>query len=844
MRRVEPLTVLTLSCLSGLVLGEIFSYFPITISLVLLALLLMEAHYRQGRIISFPVYLVGVVGFIWIQISSIPTSEKDLRWHVDRGPIRIVAEVSEPLRQDPRRTALQMKGLSILSKGLTRPVGGRFQLNIWQEAVPFEYGDRLEMVIRLRRPRQFQNDGSFQYADYRERLGSAGIANVSHIKSLKKVGEGGYGVLKRFFRWREKLRRRIIASMGDPAAPLLLAFVLGDTAYLSDEVREAFASAGVAHLLAVSGTHLSLVSLLVFASIRALLLHLPPPMLLRLSLWKMPSQWAVLPSAAVAIFYACLAGAKIGTLRALTMILVYLVSVWIGRSRDAVVSLSLAALLIVVFQARAIFEISFQLSFIAVLSIILMMEEGKERPPADTGETPPSFFQRVMKRRARPLFLSTIAASLGTAPLTLYYFHQFSWVGLLSNLILLPLAGCIMVPLALMTMIGTLIVETGLPFVVFQEWLWSFFYRLVIFFAAFPGAGVHFASPPLALMVLYYLGFFSLIGGKGRRKRYLIIVASILLVFLGWGGLRMPPNGLRVTFIDVGQGDAALIEFKNGKTMLIDGGTRIAGKFGVAPHLWERRIRKIDFLVGTHPQRDHIGGFSDLIRRFEVGEVWTNGQINDSPAFQALGASIRKHGVLHRMMSKADGVMNIEGCLLRFLNPGVKASFRGESANNRSLVLHLGCPSFARGAFSILFTGDIEKAMETMLVETSSSLHSEVLKVPHHGSRSSSSRPFISAVSPGIVVLSAGAGNPYRHPHPEILSHYQAAGAEIFRTDRHGAVTISLEREEDGFAGFPSVRTYREEKVGRIEWSAAVIPQEWENMEKAFFPLLERVKSF
>ncbi|MBN4054743.1 ComEC/Rec2 family competence protein, partial [Nitrospira defluvii] len=457
----RPLVAVTLALLAGVFLGEAFSYFPLTITLLTLSLFFLEGYFYRSPKLPFSFFLVGVSAFLFIYLTSRPVSNDDLRWFLDKGPIRIIAEVSEPPRISPRHISFRMEAIEILSNHETQPVKGVFQLNIWRKDVPYRYGDRLDIRIRLRRPRQFQNIGVFQYADYRERIGWRGVANLSDLSRVKKVGEGGNPILKQIFMWRDEIRNRILSSVKMPQAALLMAVVIGEPAYLTDEVRETFTGSGVAHLLAVSGAHLAFVSLFIFGFTRWVILRFPEAILLRISVWKLPSQWAALVTGCAALFYTGLAGAKIGILRALTMILVYLISIWIGRRKDALISLSVAALLMILSQPRAVFELSFQLSFLAVLSIIMFIEWWLETGHTECMIKEPPSIQKQIANRVRPFFLSTIAATLGTAPITLYYFHQFSWSGLIANPILLPLAGWVMVPFGLFSAVLSLFLEEG-----------------------------------------------------------------------------------------------------------------------------------------------------------------------------------------------------------------------------------------------------------------------------------------------------------------------------------------------------------------------------------------------
>lgn len=825
----RPFIAITVSFITGLALGELFSYFPLTLIFFLFCFLLFDRRFKQGALLPIALLFCAGAGLLLQQLVSTPFRAGDLRRYIDRGEIDLVARVDRPPQHFATQVLLQMEGIEIHGDSI-QPVHGSFRLTIYQPDAPFEYGDRLRMRIRLRHPQQFGTPGAFPYADYREREGWSGSAGLSDLGRIQKIAEGGIPLLKSIYRGRERIRGKILASLEGAPAALLLALIIGESGYLTDPIRERFSASGTTHILSISGSHLALVSVLIFGAARWLLLHLPAPLLLRLSLRKIPSQWAALATAGPVAFYALLAGGEVATIRSMVMISVYLFSIWIGRSGEVKTTLSLAALLIIGFHPQAVFNLSFQLSFLSVLMIALTFSWWKAVFPAAPAEKEQSRYRTYLIEPGRLMLLSTLGATLGTAPLTLFYFHQFSWIGLLANLILIPLAGWIIVPLGLLSALLSLFGGEGFPLAGGHQLLGSFYYRLTGFFAEFPGADFHAAAPPLWIIVLFY-GVTIWMLARGVSWKWMApSVAAFFIFFLGVGSVRFPPERLRVSFIDVAQGDATLIEFPRGKTMLVDGGAGggfNVGRIAVAPYLWERGIRTIDYLVGTHPQMDHIGGLSYIIRKFDVKEAWTNGRPRDLPFYQAFSEALEAKGLRPKVISSEAPPMEIDGCRLFFLNPPAINPFEEEELNDQSIVLRLVCPDLGGKGFSLLLTGDIERGGERRLLESGTDLKSTVLKVPHHGSISSLDLLFLSAVSPEAALFSVGQNNPYRHPHPDVLAAYQALPAEIYRTDQDGAVVI-----ETDSAGW-RLKRYRESRIQKIRWRSSLPTQEWENLKRA-----------
>jgi len=782
------------------------------------------------------------------QLTALPLSESDLRHDTDRGPIHIIAQVDEPPKQRPGRLVLQMRGISRRQGAIWHPATGRFRLTIYgvpkDTDCPCEYGDQLEMDIALRAPGQFENPGVFPYADYQARQGSAGMASLSRVGQVKKVGEGGYPFLKKLYRWRDAIRTRILVSLSGVPEALLLALVVGDAGLLTDTIRDTFSASGTTHILSISGSHLAFVALLVFGSVRWLILRLPVHFLLRLSLFKIPSQCAALATALTVTVYALLAGGELATIRSLTMILVYLGAIWLVRDSDIKISLAVAALLILAFHPQAIFDISFQLSFVSVLSILLTLEWSAS-PPQETGKVERGIRNRLTQS-ARIMLLSTLGATVGTAPLTLYYFHQFSWVGLLANPFIIPVAGGLIVPLGLLSALAIPFVAEGFPLAGVHQAIGTYYFEIISWFARLPGASAHFASPPLWVVVIFYGVTGYLLISRASWKRLLPLLCLFFSLFLGWGRLRLYPETLQITALDVGQGDATLFEFPNGKVMLVDagsGGDFDVGRMAVAPYLWQRGIQTVDYLVGTHPQMDHMGGLDFIVRAFSVGEVWTNGMESDAAFYSVFRETLRQQRLIPKAPHSGTPPMQIGDCSMAFLNPPKMAPTWGEGLrtevprrvgremNNRSIVFRLVCDG-PNGDFSILMTGDIEREGQLRLREAHALLRSTILKVPHHGAHRAFDPAFLSAVAPRVAIISAGRRNRYRHPHPDVVTAYESAGVDLHRTDQQGALFIEAEDR------LPQIRSHREEKVTKIErdgWRGGLLWQkEWGNIKKTF----------
>ena len=575
----RPLVLAAIGYLVGLVLGEALTYFPLVVTggLAVASTVVAVFYRRRTRSLRVLALVAGLVcfGMIRMQIASRLLPENDLAEFTTQDPVRVTGVIGAPLAHGPDRTGVILKAHSITVNGRENLVGGRLRLTVRDFVPDLQYGDRIRVELRLRPPSGLQNPGGFDYAAYLRREGIRAVAVIHRPEAIERIAAGGFAPLRRIYDWRERIRRVLDASLSPAASAILQAMLIGETGSLSPEIREAFMISGTTHLLSISGSHLALVAWVVFNLTRRSLRRMPGPWLLLFSRRMTVTRLSVLVTLVPVVFYTVLAGSQVATVRSLIMILVYLAAVWLQRSDDSLNALAIAALVVVLWDPQAIFSISFQLSYVAVLAMVLIGEHRFAERNNGAGSAEETVRDGSWPRRwlekAGGFFLITVVAGAATLPLTAYYFNQIGWVGFLSNLVVVPFVGMLMVPIGLACSVGAILFhETTLPLAGFNDRIASVLLSIVEGFARIPGAEIHVPSPPALVIIALYLAGLAARVYKGSAIRKGILVGLSLAIVIVWS-LRFfvvshPEGLLRVAFLDVGQGDAAWIRMPDGRT--------------------------------------------------------------------------------------------------------------------------------------------------------------------------------------------------------------------------------------------------------------------------------------
>jgi competence protein ComEC len=674
-----------------------------------------------------------------------------------------------------------------------RPVTGLVRLNVYATDLPFLPGDVVRVTrLRLHPVHGFFNPGSLDIQGFLHQQGIYALGGVSDPARLSlQQRPAGFVPARMIEHWRRFLHTRVSAYLPPPYDAIFLAMVLGHRGKLTAPVEDSFRKSGTTHLLVASGLNVGFIAAVFLFGWRTLLRPvrswLPRAWLPG---WR-PTPVAILLSLPTVVLYCSVVGWEVPTTRAALMVGSYMLALALGRQRDLLYTLILAAALILLVEPTAIFSLSFQLSFGAVAGILLA---ARHLPSPWSAPSP----MRRWGRRLRAYVVTSSAAYLSTLPILAGAFHTLPTFGIPANLLLVPPAGAL-VPAGVLAL-GAVVLWPALGTLVFMPFAWLLTWMLAITerFASLPGAQLHLAAPSVPMLIGYYglLGSLLCWPWPRWRRRFIGGCVVLLLAGVGWQYLGTRVQQLHVTFLDVGSGDSIFVQVPGNHYLLIDGGGTHDGRFDigaqvVAPVLWDRYVRRLDFMAMTHPQTDHARGLASLIGLFPPRHLLTNGTPLTANYLRELVVTGNRLGTQQHTALDGPHDWHWERLHLTVLAPPSTTEqqhtlWTPPTENDRSLVLRL-----QYGATRILLTGDIQHATERWLLAHRPDLHADILQVPHHGSRTSTLPAFVQRVAPQVGIISLGAGNSYGHPHPRVLQVLAQQQIQVFRTDQHGAITIT-----------------------------------------------------
>ncbi len=623
--------------------------------------------------------------------------------------------------------------------------------------------------------------------DFNRYLELHNISAMVFVRGYYNIETKGPGDASRFIRGfivpiRDYISGVIDRNLSGESAHFLRGLLLGDRSRIGDDVRETFITAGVIHVLAVSGLHVGIMLMIFFAVFGFLRIPRIPKLLMTI---------------AGLIIFMFVTGAAPSVVRATIMASIILIGFILQRKSDIYNSIAVAALILLFHDSRELFKPSFQLSFAAVLSIVYLY-------PRFWGGIRwrfPHLEERWLIRYFIQLFLVSCAAQIGTLPFTAYYFERISLIAFIANLLVIPGVFFVLSFGFASVLFGGVSSIVERIYGLVTEFLLTGILSFVDLISQLSFASIevyHFG----VLGGLLFYAIISVVVHITHPRRFrsscvgLLVVLNIYVINYN---VTFDPESrqplLTITMLDVGQGDALFIEFPDGRNMLYDAGPRTltsdAGERTVIPFLKRHGVRYIDAVVISHGHTDHYGGLKAVLREIDVGTIYDTGQPVSGVWYKNLYEKIERKNVAVELVRAGDIINTFDNVRLYVVHPAPAfiqqpGDDRSWNLNNASIVLLL-----VFGDVRILLTGDAEMEAENyMLHFYGDFLEADILKAGHHGSNTSSTERFVEIVSPGKALISVGRMNRFNHPGDKVVKRFNDNNVVTYRTDIHGAVTV------------------------------------------------------
>jgi len=632
-------------------------------------------------------------------------------------------------------------------------------------------GNYISITGNITKGRECRNPGEFDYQKYLEQKGISGIVTSRESKDLIILDSTKYIFSNVVLSVRKAIDERITRLHTKTTASLLKGLIVGDRSEINDETKTDFINTGVVHVLAVSGLHVAYI-LVIFLFVFGRFSLVNRNILTILGLF----------------LFIFITGSTASVIRSAIMGIVILIAVITNRSTNIYNSLALSAFLILIFKPMDLFDAGLQLSFAAVISIVALTPFFERR--INSFDLKRNWIKKLL------LFCTvSLAAQIGTIPFTLMYFRKLSLISLVANIFVVPFTGA-MISIGILTLLLSAIWFKGaLIFAAVNNLATILLYEVNHQFSSFKFSHLSITQFSLTDTVIFYfiILLFFIYYEKFKSIRAKIILVSfsvILLLFLtsiddkNW----LPENKLSICAIDIGQGDSFLIRFPNGNTALIDAGEATwyfdNGEKIIIPLLQYWGVDKIDVAFISHMDTDHYSGFVALIQKGLIRKVYKPALTENYEADSRFESFLIENKIPVNYYKKE--IMQFGNCNLYVLCDDMIAQNNSFSMNDKSGILKL-----VYGNTSYLFTGDAGIKSEKILMnDYSNFLKSDVLKLGHHGSKTSSSEKFFEAVKPKYALISAGLNNKFNHPSPVVVERLNVMKIKQLRTDISGCIML------------------------------------------------------
>ena len=618
----------------------------------------------------------------------------------------------------------------------------------------------------------------FDYSSYLKTKKIFGIVNVN-AEDLNIISSDNKNIiLNKIYKLRYIMKNQISKLLPKETAGLCLGMLIGDTSSINENLQEDFRDSNLSHILAVSGANVSYIIVSVT--------YIFNKMCFRKKLSKIISIFLL-------FLFMLLTGCTSSVNRACIMAILMLIADLLYRKSDVYNNLAISALILLIINPYSILDIGFQLSYMGTIGIVFLHDKINNFIKTNN---------KILKYFLE-MFYVTTCANVAIIPIMMFHFNSISLTFYFSNILAGPILGIIVVIGFIMFFISLIFIPLATPIAFILNIMLKFIIKIAEITASIPFSKILITTPSIFFIAIWYIIIFLIVYRKKvkevylKNKRKINVIVSITLVVLIILNLVININRpLKIYFIDVGQGDSCLIVTPSNKRILIDGGGSEFGSFDVGekiltPYLLDRKIKKLDYIIISHFDSDHVGGILNVIQNIKVDKIIICKQWKNSENYKKF-LNIIKEKKIEVYVVKDKNKIEIEQDTFFYILHPTGDLISDNILNNNSIVM-----KFCYKNFSMLFTGDIEEIAENELIkryENSNILRSTVLKVGHHGSKTSSTGSLLNKVKPKIALIGVGSKNTFGHPNNGVLDRLKKLKCKIYRTDLNGEIIITIDK--------------------------------------------------
>lgn len=629
-----------------------------------------------------------------------------------------------------------------------------------QDIPSMKYGDSLYIEGEFKQPEEARNYKGYNYKQYLKTKKIIGTVELEKAKILKSSNGSFIHNIQKY------IKDTINGTLTDEEGNLLLAILLGDKDKLSEDIQESFKTSNLSHMLAVSGAHVSYIILG--------LTYVLQNSIIGKKNGKIVCIFFLLVFMAITNFTPSVT-------RACIMAILTLFSSIIYRKSDVYTNISVAALITLIFNPYSLLDLGFQLSYGGTIGIIIFIKRIQEKKSN-------SKVINYIKQMA----LVSIYANIIIIPIMMYHFNTVSFTFIISNIMASPILGIIVITGFLFIIASITVKPLTRLIAIFIKPILSILIKISQICSKLPFSSILVVTPYIFNVISYYAIILYCIKSKKNNKCKIIICLLIVLILINFI-IYIFPQKLRIFFIDVGQGDSTLIITPDKKTVLIDGGGSDSFDVGekvLLPYLLDRRILKIDYVLISHFDTDHCGGILTIMEKVKVKNIIISEQAEHSENYERFKKLMINKKIRLIEVKKGDKIKIGRYSEFKILFPPSRL-LSENPLNNNSIVAQ-----FNYNNFKMLFTGDIEKLAEQQILKTEKAeIRADILKVAHHGSKTSSIPEFIKAVRPKIALIGVGKNNTFGHPNQQTIKNLENIKCRIYRTDLQGEIIIKIDQK-------------------------------------------------